>query len=113
MLGFRNDIPQLMIASDCLLLPSLWEGFPTVAIEAQAAGLECLCSNTITKNVIITNKCKLIPLTIKEWIDECQNVTEHKDDDCKIVADKGFDIVGAALRIAEIYDNEITLSGRK
>ena len=113
LLGFRNDIPDLMIASDCLLLPSLWEGFPTVAIEAQAAGLKCLCSNNITKSVIITDKCKLLPLTVQSWMDECLNIPEHNDDACELVANKGFDIVGAAKGLAEIYDKEISLYGRK
>jgi glycosyltransferase involved in cell wall biosynthesis len=36
--GFRDDIPAVMRSLDMLVLPSLWEGFGIVLIEAMAAG---------------------------------------------------------------------------
>lgn len=38
MLGFRNDVPDLLASAHCLLLPSLWEGMPLIVLEAAAAG---------------------------------------------------------------------------
>jgi glycosyltransferase involved in cell wall biosynthesis len=38
-LGLRDDVSDLMTKSDIFLLPSLHEGLPVVALEAQAAGL--------------------------------------------------------------------------
>lgn len=46
-LGTRNDVNELMESSDLFLFPSLFEGLGIVVIEAQAAGLPCLISNTI------------------------------------------------------------------
>lgn len=37
--GWQPQIPQLMKASSCLVLPSLWEGMPNVVLEAMAASL--------------------------------------------------------------------------
>jgi glycosyltransferase involved in cell wall biosynthesis len=37
--GLRNDVPRLMTCSDLFLFPSLHEGLPVAALEAQAAGL--------------------------------------------------------------------------
>lgn len=37
-LGVRNDLPDLLSAADSVLMPSLTEGFPRVAVEAMAAG---------------------------------------------------------------------------
>ena len=39
MLGVRSDLPDLMAASDLLLMPSRFEGLSLVALEAMAAGL--------------------------------------------------------------------------
>jgi glycosyltransferase involved in cell wall biosynthesis len=37
-LGHRDDVPRLMAASDLVVLPSLFEAFPTALMEAAAAG---------------------------------------------------------------------------
>nr|MCU0513015.1 glycosyltransferase [Anaerolineae bacterium] len=46
--GVRQDVPQLMQMMDVFLLPSLYEGLALVTIEAQAAGMPMLLSDTIT-----------------------------------------------------------------
>lgn len=46
-LGVRSDVPRLMQAMDCFVMPSLYEGLPMVLVEAQAAGLPCLISDVI------------------------------------------------------------------
>lgn len=51
--GIRLDMPELMGgAMDCLLFPSLYEGLPQVLLLAQAAGLPCLVSDTISEVVV-------------------------------------------------------------
>src|SRR5450830_221310 len=44
-LGIRNDIPDLMRASDLYLMYSLWEGLPIVLLEAAASGLSAVATN--------------------------------------------------------------------
>jgi glycosyltransferase involved in cell wall biosynthesis len=50
--GARGDVPRLMEGLfDLFVLPSWWEGLPVVAVEAQCAGLPCLLSDAITREV--------------------------------------------------------------
>jgi len=44
-LGIRDDIPELLGASDIFVLPSIREGLPVAVIEAMAAGLPVVASN--------------------------------------------------------------------
>jgi glycosyltransferase involved in cell wall biosynthesis len=39
LLGWRNDIPEILKAIDVLVLTSLWEGLPRVFPQAMAAGV--------------------------------------------------------------------------
>ncbi len=38
LVGYRDDVPRILAASDVLLLSSEWEGMPNVVLEAMAAG---------------------------------------------------------------------------
>jgi glycosyltransferase involved in cell wall biosynthesis len=60
--GIRNDIPELLQAMDVLLFPSLFEGMPGVVLEAQAAGLPAVISDSITEEVKITDLVQSLPL---------------------------------------------------
>lgn len=42
--GVRNDIPQVLAASDVFALPSRWEGLPFTVIEAMMVGLPVVAS---------------------------------------------------------------------
>lgn len=63
LLGRRTDIPQILAGCDLFLLPSLFEGLPVVLIEAQASGLPCLVSDTITQQTD-AGGCRFLPLDI-------------------------------------------------
>jgi glycosyltransferase EpsF len=51
LLGVRTDIPKLLSRMDIFLFPSLYEGLGNVIIEAQAAGIPCLVSDTVPREV--------------------------------------------------------------
>jgi len=51
--GVRSDVPRLMLSSDMLLFPSVAEGLGMVAVEAQAAGLRVLASDTTPRECVV------------------------------------------------------------
>ncbi len=60
--GIRSDIPELLSAMDVFVFPSFYEGMPNTVIEAQATGLPCVISDTITKEADITDIVKYLSL---------------------------------------------------
>jgi glycosyltransferase involved in cell wall biosynthesis len=60
-LGMRDDVPDLLAASDCFVLPSLWEGLPMALIEAMASGLPVIASDVSgTRQVMISGETGLL-----------------------------------------------------
>lgn len=52
--GIRSDVPEILSAMDVFVFPSLYEGMPNTVLEAQATGLPCIISDSITKEAAIT-----------------------------------------------------------
>lgn len=79
LLGVRNDVPNLLMAMDIFVLPSLYEGLPVVCVEAQATGLRCVLSDNITKEVDC-GICEFISLkeTVEIW---CEKILSKANSD--------------------------------
>ena len=97
--GYRDDWNNMLQAIDLLLLPSLYEGLPIVAIEAQANGLPCLLSDTITDEVGITDLVEYMSLNCseREWASKIINLIKKnaKNDRNRYrekILENGYDI---------------------
>ena len=79
--GTRTDVNKILSAMDIFVFPSFFEGMPNTIIEAQASGLTCLISDTITKQVNITGDVHF--LSIKDdpevWAEQTLCLLENKE----------------------------------
>ena len=61
--GSRKDIPAMLAIMDCFIFPSLYEGLGIVLLEAQAAGLHCVVSDTVPEETTVTEKVVRLSLS--------------------------------------------------
>lgn len=106
--GVIHETYQWYSAIDVLMMPSLYEGFPVVLIEAQAAGLPCVISDTITKQVEVTDLIHYCRLDSQytEWIEKIErlgNEPKERQKYYEMVKDKGFDIGDCTRELENIY----------
>ncbi|WP_066335080.1 glycosyltransferase family 1 protein [Metabacillus litoralis] len=104
-LGVREDIPHLMQAIDLFLFPSLFEGLPVVLVEAQAAGLNCIVSDSITKEADITGRLQYFSLedTADIWAEVIINMSIEHADTSHMLQNNGYDTKKMANWLSEFY----------
>lgn len=105
-LGWRDDVANILQAMDLYCLPSLFEGLPIVLVEAQAAGLPCLVSDTVTQEAKLIEYTKYVPLIEDEWINSIEYYLkgyERYDTTFKI-QEMGYDIKQQIKIIEKEYD---------
>lgn len=68
-LGNRSDVHQLYQAMDVFVLTSFFEGIPVVGVEAQYAGLPCVFSDKVPKEVRFSKNTQFLSLrdTPESW----------------------------------------------
>lgn len=108
-LGVRKDVPELMMAMDVFVLPSFHEGLPVVCVEAQASGLNCVVSTSITKEVNF-GLCQYLKLSdsAKDWalnILKYKNRVIEREKCINLVIKAGFDINLVIAWLEEFYLN--------
>lgn len=97
---------------DVCLLPSHHEGFSMVGIEAQACGCPCVFSDSIPRDVAVTEHVRFCPITdeaMTDWIKYIQELHKQgKGDWSDDVRAAGFDITTAATSLKNRYQ-EMTI----
>lgn len=92
--GVSNRVNQLYSTMDVFVFPSLFEGMPNTIIEAQASGLECIVSNTITKECNITGKVKFKSLndSVEDWSNEIKINNQDRHEAERMLYNESYDI---------------------
>lgn len=107
-LGLRDDVADLLQAADVFVFPSLYEGLPGAVLEAQAAGLPCVISDTITEEVEIT------PLVVRRSLEDdvnrwVESIIDSRNsmrmDTMQYFQEKGFDIKSLSCKMTSFYED--------
>lgn len=93
-------------AADVFVMPSLYESFGLVTVEAQCSGLPCVLSDRIPKEIAVTENVAFLPLEqpVEAWAEqilafaECER-SDHQAD----VVKKGYSIEREARALVEMY----------
>ena len=108
LLGTRGDVNELLQGADVFFFPSVFEGLPGALVEAQAAGLPCVISNTIAEEVQITPNLTILSLGTpkEEW---SESIIRYKnfvrEDTRKNIEEKGFDVQSLTDKLCQFYEN--------
>ena len=114
LIGIRKDIDALMRKSKAFILPSKYEGMPLVLIEAQAAGLRCVVSDTFSREVDFgIGTVTWLPETASaaEWADAIETAVAQPKPEKRTVVDtvmkNGFDSKVFARKLCELYERSM------
>ena len=116
-MGNKRDVYRYYQAMDYFLLPSLYEGLPGTAVEAQASGLKGIMSDTVTAEAVVTDLIQM--RSIKEepklWAEEIMSTSQKQiEESCdeeglrrssyaEVVKQASFDVKEQAKRMQEFY----------
>ncbi len=109
--GVRSDVPGLMSAMDLMIFPSLYEGMPNVIIEAQATGLKCLISDTITPEVGVTDLVfrESLKNDSTQWANRAVELLSNQAGERtaqKTLIEAGYDIQAVVLKFTKLAFRE-------
>lgn len=110
-LGSRSDIWPLLATLDLFVIPSLWEGFPTVILEAMAQNVPVIASDVAGSKELVrhgqTGYC-LPPQNPVQWAETIIQALDHPTEtqalarQARIFASQ-FTIQNAAAAYTQIY----------
>lgn len=105
-LGIRSDVDRLLQGVDVFLFPSISEGLPVSVIEAQAAGVPVLLSDTVTNEVVASDNVHCLSLneSPEYWADKAVELSKiERKNTFDTMQSSGWDIHTCAHRLADYY----------
>lgn len=109
-LGERKDIPEFLAAIDVFILPSVHEGLPISAIEAQTSGTRVLLADTITTETDVTGRVVYLPIegneAVRQWVEVVLSNSEDNLDrgqQAETVKQSGYDVSVCKQKMKNTY----------
>lgn len=110
--GVRSDIEKILSAIDVFCMPSFREGLPVSLVEAQASSVHILGSDTISKEIKLTDLVEFCSLddSPSVWSREILKYSQgyERMNTKKQLADCGYDIKSTAHYLQNFYLEHIS-----
>lgn len=105
MLGVRENVEDYFSAMDCLVFPSLHEGLPVAIVEAQANGLKCFVSDTVTKEVQLSKLVQYLPIDqgVPAWVSAILDCEQQREDVSEQIKNCGFCVKTSSQWLCDFY----------
>ncbi len=110
--GRRSDIRDVLAMYHVFIITSFFEGLPLVAVEAQAAGIPCLCSTGIAMDACLIPgmiSCLSVHKPAREWAEQAIQIAQRKfpsQQEClSVVRNSSFEISNVTQSFVEFYRN--------
>lgn len=103
----RTDVPELLMASDAAVFPSITEGLGIAVIEMQAAHLPVVVSKGVPKKTKISNYIKYLDLNAGAecWAEKLTELIEKNDN--YVLDIREWDIKESVKHLEMLYNNVI------
>ena len=103
--GPVKDMPSFLSSLDCFVFTSLYEGLPVSGVEAQANGVPCVFSTSITREADISGNVDFVSLERPNsfWAEVI--ASEKRYEKPPVLSDR-FDIKVKAKRLMDFYDRQ-------
>lgn len=124
-IGVSNDVlflgssktPEMYYnAMDAFVLPSIFEGFPVVAVEAQTNGLCCFFSTEVTKEAKLLDTTMYIPLSDgkDKWADAILKINKDHDREYgySVLSESKYSISKESKRLLDKYEEFVKRENR-
>ena len=91
-------------AMDLFVLPSLFEGFGLVIVEAEANGLKCIVSDHVPKDAAVSGRAQFCPLETDVWTSAVLSIGDRERQDClQELRDMNMDIHAVVKEVQNAY----------
>ena len=110
LLGFQNNIAEILLACDCFVFTSFREGLPGALMEAMASGIPCIASRIRGCTDLLEDSDYLFtPSNADELEDKMTRIIDNEE--CRKEVTRNlqhvvnFDIEHAVKRLKDLYES--------